>query len=130
MDSLGYLLKRLREKKHFTQAEVIEKSGLDRSSSYISSLETNKSSPTVDELDRLAVLYGTTLQDILSDWKGINPSWDFTPNPDIQMLMSFYTSLQGTRRQTALEFVQYLAEKQLMEKRRAEGDPSEPGAGA
>ena len=70
------------------------------------------------------------LQDILSDWKGINPSWDFTPNPDIQMLMSFYTSLQGTRRQTALEFVQYLAEKQLMEKRRAEGDPSEPGAGA
>ena len=29
-DSLGYLLKRLREKKHFTQAEVIERSGLDR----------------------------------------------------------------------------------------------------
>ena len=120
MDSLGYILKRLREKKHFTQAEVIEKSGLDRSPSYISSLETNKTSPTVDELDRLAVLYGTTLQDILSEWKGIRPNWDFTPNPDIQLLMSFYAALVGVRRQTALEFVQYLAEKQMMESRRAD----------
>lgn len=120
MDSLGYILKRLREKKHFTQAEVIEKSGLDRSPSYISSLETNKTSPTVDELDRLAVLYGTTLQDILSEWKGIRPNWDFTPNPDIQLLMSFYAALVGVRRQTALEFVQYLAEKQMMESRKAD----------
>ena len=120
MDSLGYILKRLREKKHFTQAEVIEKSGLDRSPSYISSLDTNKTSPTVDELDRLAVLYGTTLQDILSEWKGIRPNWDFTPNPDIQLLMSFYAALVGVRRQTALEFVQYLAEKQMMESRRAD----------
>ena len=130
MDSLGYILKRLREKKHYTQAEVIEKSGLDRSPSYISSLETNRTSPTIDELDHLAVLYGTTLHDILSEWKGIKPNWDFTPNPDIQMLMAFYTSLQGTRRQTALEFVQFLAEKQMMEKRRAEGGAPEPAPGA
>ena len=56
-DSLGYILKRLREKKHFTQAEVIERSGMDRSSSYISSLETNKTSPTVEELEALAVIF-------------------------------------------------------------------------
>ena len=102
MDSLGTILKRLREKKHFTQAEVIEKSGLDRSPSYISSLETNRTSPTVDELDRLSILYGTTLHDILSEWKGIRPNWDFTPNPDIQLMMSFYTALEGARRVTAL----------------------------
>jgi transcriptional regulator with XRE-family HTH domain len=114
-DSLGYILKRLREKKHFTQAEVIERSGLDRSPSYVSSLETNKTSPTVEELDALAVIYGTTLIDILSEWKDIKPNWDFTPNPDVQLLFNFYQSLQGERKKVALEFAQFLAEKQRME---------------
>lgn len=128
MDSLGSILKRLREKKHFTQAEVIEKSGLDRSPSYISGLETNRTSPTVDELDRLSILYGTTLHDILSEWKGIRPNWDFTPNPDIQLMMSFYTALEGARRVTALEFTQYLAEKQMMEKHLGSAGSSLPPA--
>ncbi len=114
-DSLGYILKRLREKKHFTQAEVIERSGMDRSSSYISSLETNKTSPTIDELEALAVIYGTTIFDILSEAKDIKPDWSFAPNPDIQLLLNFYQSLKGERRKVALEFVQYMAEKQIME---------------
>lgn len=114
-DSLGYILKRLREKKHFTQAEVIERSGLDRSSSYISSLETNKTSPTIEELEALAVIYGTTVFDILSEAKDIKPDWDFAPNPDIQLLVNFYQSLKGERRKVALEFVQYMAEKERME---------------
>lgn len=128
MDSLGSILKRLREKKRYTQAEVIEKSGLDRSPSYISSLETSRTSPTVDELDRLAVLYGATLHDIVSEWKGIKPNWDFTPNPDVQLLLAFYGALEGARRATALEYIQFLAERQLMEKRKLEhGDvPSSP----
>lgn len=120
-DSLGYILKRLREKKHFTQAEVIERSGLDRSSSYISSLETNKTSPTLEELEALAVIYGTTVFDILSEAKGIKPNWDFAPNPDIQLMFNFYESLEGERRKVALEFVQFLAEKQRMEQNRQSG---------
>ena len=115
-DSLGYVLKRLREKKHYTQAEVIERSGLERSSSYISSLETNKTSPTIEELESLAVVYGTTVFDILSEAKGISPTWDFTPNPDIRLLLNFYESLNSERRKIALEFIQFLAEKQKMEK--------------
>ncbi|MCL5998785.1 MAG: helix-turn-helix domain-containing protein [Chloroflexi bacterium] len=115
-DSLGYILKRLREKKHYTQAEVIERSGLERSSSYISSLETNKTSPTIEELESLAVVYGTTVFDILSEAKGISPTWDFTPNPDIRLLLNFYESLNSERRKIALEFIQFLAEKQKMEK--------------
>lgn len=117
-DSLGYILKRLREKKHYTQAEVIERSGLDRSSSYISSLETNKTSPTIEEMEALAVVYGTTVFDILSEAKGIKPNWDFAPNPDIQLMFNFYESLEGERRKVALEFVQFLAEKQKMEQHR------------
>lgn len=113
-DTLGYILKRHREKKHYTQQEVIERSGMDRSSSYISGLENNKSSPTVDELDALALIYGTTALDILSEAKDIKPNWDFTPNPDIQLLLSFYQSLSQERKRTALEFVQYMAEKEHM----------------
>lgn len=115
-DSLGFILKRLREKKHYTQQEVIERSGLDRSASYISSIETNKTSPTVEELEALAVVYGTTVFDILSQVKGIDPNWEFKPNPDIRLLFSFYESLSPERRKVALEFVQFLAEKERMEK--------------
>jgi transcriptional regulator with XRE-family HTH domain len=115
-DSLGYILKRLREKRHFTQAEVIERSGLDRSPSYISSLETNKTSPTLEELEALAVIYGTTVFDILSEAKDIKPDWNFTPNPDIQLLLNFYQSLSPERKKTALEFVQFMAEKERMER--------------
>lgn len=115
-DSLGYILKRLREKKHFTQQEVIERSGLERSASYISSLETNKTSPTIQELEALAVIYSTTVFDILSEAKGIAPNQDFTPNPDIRLLLNFYESLNAERRKIALEFIQYLAEKQKMER--------------
>jgi transcriptional regulator with XRE-family HTH domain len=113
-DSLGYLLKRLRERKHYTQQEVIERSGLDRSSSYISSVETNKTSPTIEELEALAVVYSTTVFDILSEAKDIKPDWNFAPNPDIQLLLSLYQSLGQERKRTALEFVQYMAEKERM----------------
>ena len=119
-NSLGYILKRLRERKHYTQAEVIEKSGLDRSASYISSLETSRTSPTIDELEALAVLYSSTVFDILSEVKGVGAKWDFTPNPDIQMMFSFYGALNTERKKIALEFTQFLAEKQMMEKRMAE----------
>jgi transcriptional regulator with XRE-family HTH domain len=119
-DSLGYLLKRLRERKHYTQQEVIERSGLDRSSSYISSLETNKTSPTLEELEALAVVYSTTVFEILSDAKDIKPDWSFAPNPDIQLLLNFYQSLSHERKKTALEFVQFMAEKEKMEKSRTE----------
>ncbi len=132
--SLGYVLKRLRERKHYTQQEVIEKSGLERSSSYISSLETNKTSPTVQELEALAVLYSSTLFDIMSEVKGVGAKWDFTPNPDIQMMFSFYGALSAERKKIALEFTQFLAEKQMMEKHRSSviGDVAtpEPGSGA
>ncbi|MGQ9904076.1 MAG: hypothetical protein ACUVRU_07105 [Anaerolineae bacterium] len=50
--------------------------------------------------------------DILSEAKGIAPNRDSTPNPDIWLLLNFYESLNRERRKIALEFMQYLAEKQ------------------
>ncbi|MGQ9814364.1 MAG: hypothetical protein ACUVR3_04340 [Candidatus Roseilinea sp.] len=50
--------------------------------------------------------------DILSEAKGIAPNRDSTPNPDIRLLLNFYESSNRERRKIALEFMQYLAEKQ------------------
>ena len=115
-DSLGYIVKWVRVKTRLTQLAHVVWSGLDRSASYISSLETNKTSPTLQEMEALAVIYGTTVFDMLSEAKGISPNWDFTPNPDIRLLLNFYESLNSERRKIALEFIQYLAEKQKMER--------------
>ena len=62
MPPLGALLKRQRERHGWTQQEVVERAGLERSSSYISSLETGKTSPSVEELDALARLFGSNSQ--------------------------------------------------------------------
>ncbi len=51
MPTLGSLLKRQRDRHGWTQQEVVDRAGLDRSSSYISSIETGKTSPSIDELD-------------------------------------------------------------------------------
>ena len=54
MPTIGSLLKRQLDRHGWTQQEVVDRARLDRSSSYISSLETGKTSPTIDELDALA----------------------------------------------------------------------------
>jgi hypothetical protein len=79
-------------------------------------LETNKTSPTIEELEALAVVYSTTVFDILSDAKDIKPDWTFAPNPDIQLLLNFYQSLSVERKKTVLEFVEFLAQRYLAEK--------------
>lgn len=42
MPTIGSLLKRQRDRHGWTQQEVVDRARLDRSSSYISSLETGK----------------------------------------------------------------------------------------
>jgi hypothetical protein len=68
-------------------------------------------------LEALVVLYSTKTFDILSEIKGIDKEWSFTPNSDIQLMFSFYNSLSTEHKKIALEFCQFLAEKQMMEKR-------------
>ena len=75
MTTLGALLKRQRDRHGWTQQEVVDRAALDRSSSYISSIETGKTSPSIDELDALARLFGTTSLDLLREASGITPDY-------------------------------------------------------
>jgi transcriptional regulator with XRE-family HTH domain len=52
--NIGPTLKRRRDWARLTQQELIDHTGMDRSASYISALETGRSSPTLVELEQLA----------------------------------------------------------------------------
>lgn len=67
---IGPVLRRLRERWRLTQQEVVEYARLDRSPSYISSVETGKTSPTLAELEALAIVFRTSVPDILREAQG------------------------------------------------------------
>jgi transcriptional regulator with XRE-family HTH domain len=112
MPTLGTLLKRQRERHGWTQQEVVERAGLDRSSSYISSLETGKTSPSVEELEALARLFGTTSLDLLREVSGITPDWEFEPNSDLARLVTLYQALDPVEKDSALAYLEFLLERQ------------------
>ncbi len=112
MTTLGTLLKRQRERHGWTQQEVVERAGLDRSSSYISSIETGKTSPSIDELDALTRLFGTTSIDLLRETSGITPDWEFEPNSDLSRLVTLYQALDPVEKDSALAYLEFLLERQ------------------
>ena len=112
MSTLGTLLKWQRERHGWTQQEVVERAGLDRSSSYISSIETGKTSPSIDELDALARLFGTTSIDLLREASGITPDWEFEPNSDLTRLVTLYQSLDPVEKDSALAYLEFWLERQ------------------
>jgi transcriptional regulator with XRE-family HTH domain len=112
MPTLGSLLKRQRERHGWTQQEVVDRAGLDRSSSYISSIETGKTSPSIDELDALARLYGTTSLDLLREASGITPDWEFEPNSDLARLVTLYQALDPLEKDSGLAYLEFLLERQ------------------
>jgi transcriptional regulator with XRE-family HTH domain len=93
MATIGSLLKRHRDRHGWTQQEVVDRAGLDRSSSYLSSIETNKTSPTIGELDALARLFGTTSVDLLQEATGLNAELEFEPDSDLNRLLTLYQAL-------------------------------------
>ncbi len=112
MSTLGGLLKKQRERHGWTQQEVVDRAGLDRSSSYISSIETGKTSPSIDELDALARLYGTTSLDLLREASGITPDWEFEPDSDLNRLVTLYQSLDPVEKDSALAYLEFLLQRQ------------------
>ena len=112
MPALGGLLKRQRERHGWTQQEVVDRAGLDRSSSYISSIETGKTSPTLEELDALARLFGTTSVDMLQQATGLNPDMEFAPNSDLNRLLTLYQALDPMEKEMGLAYLEFLLERQ------------------
>ena len=112
MTMLGTLLKRQRERHGWTQQEVVERAGLDRSSSYLSSIETNKTSPTIVELDALTRLFGTTSVDLLQEATGFNAELEFEPDSDLKRLLTLYQTLDPLEKEMGQAYLEFLLERQ------------------
>ena len=67
---VGRVVKKRREWARLTQQELVDHTRLDRSASYISAIENGKTSPTIDELDRLARYFRLTLFELLQEAAG------------------------------------------------------------
>ena len=65
--NIGPTLRRRREWARLTQQELIDHTGMDRSASYISALETGRSSPTLVELEQLARYFRISVIELLEE---------------------------------------------------------------
>ncbi len=65
--NIGPTLRRRREWARVTQQELVEHTRMDRSASYVSALETGKSSPTLAELEMLARYFRLTVIELLQE---------------------------------------------------------------
>ena len=109
--NIGPTLRRRREWARVTQQELVDHTGLDRSASYISSIETGRTSPTVAELERLARYFRLSLLDLLQeatqDSGGASAADASGPEPD-DRLQRAYAALDEGEQDLALEFMELL----------------------
>ncbi len=112
--NLGPVVRRLRERHRMTQQELVEYTGLDRSSSYISSIETGKTSPTIYELEQIARVYQVSLFDLLQDGSGGGTEEDSQPGLEERLgprLAALYEGLPPEEQELTVEFLQLLADR-------------------
>jgi len=103
-----------------TQQELVEYTGLDRSSSYISSIETGRTSPTLYELEQIARVYQVPLHELLQEGGGDRR--EATPGGGAEnepladrlgpRLAALYENLPPEDQELAVEFLQLLADRQ------------------
>ncbi|HEY3281039.1 MAG TPA: helix-turn-helix transcriptional regulator [Armatimonadota bacterium] len=109
--NLGPALRRHRERNRLTQQDVVDYARLDRSASYISSIETGKTSPTLAELESIAQVFRTTVEELLQQARG-NPGSPQNRASGVQRLVSAYEGLSPAQRSLAIELLELLLERE------------------
>ena len=110
---IGPTLRKRRERARLTQQELIDHTRMDRSSSYISALETGRSSPTLIELEQLARYFRVSVIELLEEASGESvrrggSSATEEPAGD-DRVERFFNALTEGDQELALEFMQLLA---------------------
>jgi transcriptional regulator with XRE-family HTH domain len=109
---IGPILRRRREWARVTQQELVDHTRMDRSASYISALETGKSSPTLAELEQLARYFRISVIDLISEAmeaaerRGAAPA-DTAPARDDRLDRCF-DALEEADQELVIEFVELL----------------------
>jgi len=110
---IGRTLRRRREWARLTQQELVDHTSLDRSASYISALETGRSSPTLEELERLARYFRLTvlelLQEAMDESERRGAAVGAEAPPADERLERLYSALDEGDQALALEFLEPLA---------------------
>src|SRR5438105_5122973 len=111
--NVGPVVRRLRERHRMTQQELVEYTGLDRSASYISSIETARTSPTLHELEQIARVYQVSLQEMLQEGGG---AVDASEEPGLverlgPRLAALYEILTPEDQELAVAFLQLLSDR-------------------
>jgi transcriptional regulator with XRE-family HTH domain len=112
--NVGPVVRRLRERHRMTQQELVEYTGLDRSSSYISSIETGKTSPTLHELEQIARVYQVSVFDLLQDGSAAptgEAGGEALEDRLGPRLAALYEGLPPEDQELAVEFLQLLADR-------------------
>jgi len=112
---IGPTLRRRREWARLTQQELIDHTRMDRSASYISALETGRSSPTLVELEQLARYFRISVIELLEEASNDSArrgssSAAATPDEDDRATRAFH-ALDEEQQELALEFMQLLARR-------------------
>jgi transcriptional regulator with XRE-family HTH domain len=111
---IGPTLRRRREWARLTQQELVDHTRLDRSASYISALETGRTSPTLEELDKLARYFRQTVIEFLEEASGDSQrrsgAAEAAPEVDDQV-QRLYGALSEDDQGLALEFMELLAKR-------------------
>lgn len=114
--NLGPTLRRRREWARLTQQELVDHTGMDRSASYVSALETGRSSPTLIELEQLARYFRLTVIELLQEaidedarrsGRMAADEAPPAPPPDDRLQRAF-DSLSEADQRLAMEFVELL----------------------
>ena len=115
--NIGPTLKRRRTWARLTQQELVDHTRMDRSASYISALETGRSSPTLVELEQLARYFRLTVLELLqeaideSERRGeLSPAEPVEPETD-DRFQRLYSALDEPDRELALEILEAVAKR-------------------
>jgi transcriptional regulator with XRE-family HTH domain len=111
LTNIGPTIKRYRERWRLTQQELVEYLGIDRSASYISSIETGKTSPTLAELEHFARVFRTTAVDLIMEASGAAASSGSDATPEEQRLLALHASLPRAEQALAMDLLQFLADR-------------------
>ena len=109
-DNIGSVVRCLRERWRLKQQDVVDYARLERSSSYISGIETGKTSPTLAELEAMAVVFRTTLIDMVREAQGERVEESATEQEPGRLVVLF-RALPREQQELALDFLQLLVER-------------------
>jgi len=110
--AIGPLVRKYRERHRMTQQDLVEYTGLDRSASYYSSIETGRTSPTLAELEAIARVFRTTVIDFLQEAGEASAGVRGREPQESDRVLALFESLSAPGRAMAVELLDLMAERE------------------